>query len=105
SIAYSIRKRQKEIGIRKIIGATSSQIIQLLLKNYVVLILLGLTIGSTIGYFSSERFLEEYAFRVSITPSLFIISGLIIIGSAAILMIWQTLKVAKANPTHSLRSE
>ncbi|WP_462254089.1 FtsX-like permease family protein [Ekhidna sp.] len=105
SVSYSIKIKQKEIGIRKVVGASKRQIVQLLLKNYVWLILIGLTIGAIVGYISSAQFLEAYAYRISREPSLFILSGLLIVGCAALLTTMQTLKVAKVNPSHSLRSE
>lgn len=102
---YATKTRIKEIGVRKVVGATSAQITVLLSRTFMGLLSIAAVIGTPAGYFIGEAFLTTYAYKIEITPwlmltgvSIVAISGIVMVGS-------QTWKAASANPVKSLRYE
>lgn len=102
---FTVAKRAKEIGIRKVLGAEVSQIMLLVSKEFLWLVLIAMIVAIPAAYFMVSDWLEGYAFRIDVTPWLFIIPalGVLIISLLAILS--KTLNVATANPVLSLRDE
>jgi putative ABC transport system permease protein len=102
---YSTKTRMKEIGVRKVMGASSQQITILLSKSFLILMVIAAIIGTPLGYFFGSQFLDTYAYKIDITP-LLILSGIFIVGFLGILTIAsQTWKAASSNPVTSLRYE
>jgi putative ABC transport system permease protein len=102
---YSTQTRMKEIGVRKVMGATSKEVAVLLSKTFLVLIGIAALIGIPMGYFFGDLFLSTYAYKIEITPALMLI-GIGIVGSLGILTVWsQTWRAASSNPVKSLRYE
>ncbi|PTR01524.1 FtsX-like permease family protein [Mucilaginibacter yixingensis] len=104
-ISLSIQKRIKEIGIRRILGSSVSGISFLFLKEFLSIVLIACIIACPFAYIIMQHWLNDYAYRVAITPSPFVVA---IIGLTLItmLLIWiQIIKAALANPIKSLRSE
>jgi putative ABC transport system permease protein len=102
---YTTQTRLKEIGVRKVMGASARQITMLLSRSFLILLLIAAVIGTPIGYFFGAQFLTLYAYKVEVTP-LLIIFGILIVAVLGVLMIGtQTWKAAAANPVKALRYE
>jgi putative ABC transport system permease protein len=102
---YSTQTRMKEIGVRKVMGASSQQITLLLSRSFLILMGIAAIIGTPVGYLLGSQFLSTYAYKIDITP-LLILSGIFIVGLLGILTICsQTWKAASSNPVNSLRYE
>jgi putative ABC transport system permease protein len=102
---YSAQTRTKEIGVRKVLGATVTDVVLLLSRSFMILIGVAVLIGVPIGYFLSDQFLNTYAYKIEITPWL-ILSGitfLVVLGALTISS--QTIRAAFTNPVRSLRYE
>lgn len=103
--AYSTEQRTKEIGIRKVLGASVSGIVSLVSKDFIKLILISFLIAAPIGYFIMQQWLKDYTYKTSIGFDVFLIAGIGIILIAAITVSWQSVKAALTNPVKSLKSE
>jgi putative ABC transport system permease protein len=103
--AYAVVQRTKEIGIRKVLGANISSIIVLISKDFLWLVIIAAVIASPIAWYMSDKWLQDFAFRVSIHWWVFIAAGAgsLIVATATVSI--QSLKAALANPVDSLRSE
>jgi putative ABC transport system permease protein len=104
-ISLSIQKRTKEIGIRKILGSPVSSIINLFLKDFLVVIIIAAVFACPLAYYIMQNWLSDYAYRINITAEPFIFSVVILGLITSILIIIQTIKAAVADPVKSLRSE
>lgn len=102
---YSTQTRLKEIGVRKVMGASTEQITMLLSRSFLILMGIAAIIGTPLGIFLGSQFLNTYAYKIDITP-LLILSGIFIVGLLGIITICsQTWKAASSNPVNSLRYE
>ena len=104
-ISLSIQKRTKEIGIRKVLGSSVAAIITLFIKEFLLVILAGGIIACPLAYIIMHNWLQNYAYRVDITASPFVISIICLGLITALLICVQTIKAAIANPIKSLRTE
>jgi putative ABC transport system permease protein len=104
-VAYSTEQRTKEIGIRKVLGASTSQIIMMLARNILLLVLAGAIIASIIAYYATSEWLTSFAYRIGTNPLIFVISAAIVIAVAFITIALQSYKTAQSNPARSLRYE
>ena len=99
------QRRIKEIGIRKVLGATVSGIAALLTKDFLKLVLISLFVASPIAWWIMNKWLQDFAYRINIGWWMFALAGLIAIVIAMITVSFQAIKVAVANPVKSLRTE
>ncbi len=103
--AFMAEQRTKEIGIRKVLGASARDIVQLLSKNFLWLLLLGNLVAWPIGYLVMHRWLEDFAYRIDIGVGVFLVTGLVVLVLVLISVGGQALRASLANPVESLRYE
>jgi len=99
------RTRTKEIGIRKVFGASVFGIVQLFLKEFMILIGIANILAWPVGYFIMDKWLENFAYNINIGPGIFIMCGFVALLIALITISFQTIKAATANPVEALRYE
>ena len=102
---FTAEKRTKEIGIRKVLGASVTDIVTMLSKDFVLLVIIALFIASPIAWIIMHRWLQNFAYRVDIRGWVFVVAGLGAIGIALLTVSWQSIRAALANPVKSLRTE
>jgi len=102
---YTAQIMTKEIGIRKVLGASVSSIVALVSKDFLKLVLLSIAIGSPIAWWAMNKWLQSFVYRIDINWVIFLLAGLMSIGIALITISFQSIKAAIANPVKSLRSE
>ncbi|WP_298753843.1 ABC transporter permease [uncultured Psychroserpens sp.] len=102
---YMTIQRKKEIGIRKVLGASIHSIWQLLSKQFMILVIISLLIAIPIGYYFSSQWLMEFSYRINVNFWIFALAGCITIGITLITVSFQTIKAAIANPADSLKTE
>ena len=98
-------QRTKEIGIRKVLGASARDIVQLLSKNFLWLLLLGNLVAWPIGYLVMQRWLEDFAYRIDIGVGVFLVTGAVALVLVLISVGGQAIRASLANPVESLRYE
>jgi putative ABC transport system permease protein len=98
-------KRKKEIGIRKVLGSSNSGIVALLLKDFLVLVLIAICITSPLSYWASDKWLQDFAYRISIGWSSFVLAGFLSIGISLLTILFQAVKAAMVNPISNLKTE
>jgi putative ABC transport system permease protein len=103
--AYSTESRRKEIGIRKILGASSRGVLYLLSVDFIKPVLIALLIASPITAIVMSRWLRSFAYRVPITWWIFLLAGAVAVAIALLTVSYQALRAAVANPVKSLRTE
>ncbi len=103
--SYVATKRTKEIGIRKVLGASLSQILILLSGEFTSVIILANLIAWPVAYYLMKKWLANFAYRIDLGIGIFVLSALLAFGMALITVGWQSLKAAFANPVDSLRYE
>lgn len=103
--AYNVLQRTKEIGIRKVMGATVNSILILLSRDFLKLVLFALVFAIPLGWFIMSKWLQNYAFRINIGWWVFAIAGLSALTIAVITICIQTMKAATTNPVDSSKTE
>jgi len=103
--SYVAAKRTKEIGIRKVLGASLSQILILLSAEFTAALVLANLIAWPVSYYLMKKWLANFAYRIDLGIGLFILSALLALGVALITVGWQSLKAATSDPVNSLRYE
>ncbi len=102
---FSVRQRTKEIGIRKVVGASVSQVTALLSLDFIKLVLFSIAIASPVAFFVMNKWIQAFAYRITIGWWVFVAGGIIAVGIAIITVSYQAIRAALANPVKSLRSE
>ncbi|TMM52140.1 FtsX-like permease family protein [Maribacter algarum] len=103
--SYMAENRIKEIGIRKVLGATVSGITTLLSKDFLKLVLISLCIAIPISWYAMSQWLQEFAYRIDISWWIFALAGILALGVAFLTVSYQAIRAAKMNPVKSLRTE
>ena len=103
--AYMAEQKTKEIGIRKVLGASIQQVWLLLSKDFILLVLISCFIASPLALYFLTGWLQKYDYRISISPFVFIVAGIAAMIITIITISFQSIKAAVANPVKSLRTE
>jgi putative ABC transport system permease protein len=103
--AYAIQQRVKEIGIRKILGASVPNLVTLLSKDFLKLVAIASVIAFPIAWLVMNKWLEDFAYRVNIPWWIFLFAGLITVIIALLTVSFQAIKAAFVNPVKNLRTE
>jgi ABC-type antimicrobial peptide transport system permease subunit len=103
--AYMAENRIKEIGIRKVLGASITAITTLLSKDFLKLVLIAFVIASPVAWWMMHNWLQDFSYRISISWWIFAVTGSVSMGIALLTVSYQAIKAALANPARSLRSE
>jgi len=104
-VAFSAQQRTKEIGIRKVMGASVPQIMLLLSKDFAKLVLIAVVIATPIAWLGMHYWLQDFAYRITINPLIFVVAGLLALLITLFTVSFLTRKAALSNPVKSLRSE
>jgi len=104
-VMLSVEQRTKEIGIRKILGAAISRIVMIIAKDFVLLITIAFLVAAPIGYWAVNKWLQDFAYRIDISWTIFAIAGIFVIAVALLTISVHAIRAAMANPVKSLRTE
>ena len=104
-VSFSAQQRTKEIGIRKVLGASASKIVYLLSREVIALVIVSVYISSPIAYLIMSNWLQNFSFRIEITVWMFILTALAILFMALLTISYQAIKTACANPANALKYE
>jgi putative ABC transport system permease protein len=103
--SFTTAQRTKEIGIRKVLGSSVFSIVEMLYREFVVLVVVSFVIATPLAWFSVRQWLDGYAFKTNIQWWLFLIPFAVVLAIALLTVSFQSIKAALANPVTSLRSE
>jgi putative ABC transport system permease protein len=103
--AFSAEQRTREIGIRKVLGASVTNVAALLSKDFIGLVLIAIIIASPLTWYVMNKWLHGFAYRTTISWWMFLLAGLLAIGIALLTVSFQAIKAAIANPVNSLRTD
>jgi ABC-type antimicrobial peptide transport system permease subunit len=98
-------QRIREVGIRKVLGASVSSVVYLFSKEFIVLITIAFIIASPVAWYFMDKWLQDYVYRINISWWIFIVGGISSIIIALITVSFQAIKAALANPVKSLKTE
>jgi ABC-type antimicrobial peptide transport system permease subunit len=104
-VIYTTTQRTKEIGVRKVLGASVSQIVSLLSRDFISLVLLAFVIAAPLAWWAMNQWLQDFAYRTTFSWWIFAISGTLMLMVALLTLSIQTIRSAVANPVRSLRTE
>ena len=102
---FVAERRTREIGIRKVLGASVSALWGMLSSEFLVLTGIAFLIAVPVTYWCMNRWLENYVYRIDISWGVFVLSGLLALAVTFLTVSWQAIKAAVANPVESLRTE
>ncbi len=103
--AFTAEQRTKEIGVRKVLGASVTNIIGLLSTDFLKLVLIAIVIASPLAWYATNQWLQGFAYKIDLSWWVFILAGLLAIGIALLTVSFQSVKAALMNPVKSLKSE
>lgn len=103
--AYTIQQRTKEIGVRKVLGASVGRIMVLVSAQFIKLVAVAFVLATPVAWFLMDRWLQDFAYRVSLSWTIFLITALVILAIAVLTVSFQAVRAAVANPVKSLRTE
>jgi ABC-type antimicrobial peptide transport system permease subunit len=103
--AYTAERRTKEIGIRKVLGASAQGLAALLSKDFLLLVAISCLIAFPLAWWAMNNWLQTYSYRIDIQWAVFVLSGLLALMIAILTVSFQAIKAAVANPVKSLRTE
>lgn len=104
-INFTVERKTKEIGIRKVMGASVPNIIKLILKDYLILLIVSLVIAAPISWFLFGDWLADFAYRINLSADIFIIAFVLVLVISFTTVVARIQKIAKANPVTAIRYE
>jgi len=102
---YTAEQRTKEIGIRKVLGASVSSVVKHISKEFVFLVIIANVIAWPLAYFLISQWLQRFAYRIAMGWMIFILAGIVVLILSLLTISWQIIRAATANPVDSLRYE
>lgn len=105
SMAFAVTQRTKEIGVRKVLGASLASLIALLTRDFVKLLAIAFVLAMPLAYLVMEQWLQAFAYRVHIGAGTFVLAGVAALGVALLTVSYQAIKAARTNPIDALRYE
>jgi putative ABC transport system permease protein len=103
--AFTAERRTKEIGIRKVLGASLLEIIRLLSKEFLIWVLIANVFAWPLAFYFLNKWMQNFAFRGPIGIEIYVLSGVLALVIAMLIVFYQSIKAATANPVDSLRYE
>ncbi|UFH54213.1 ABC transporter permease [Spirosoma sp. KNUC1025] len=103
--AYTTAQRTKEIGVRKVLGASVFSIVGLLSKDFLKLVVIAIVVASPVGWYAMNRWLRDFTYRIDIDWWVFALAGLLAVGIALLTVSFQSIRAALMNPVKSLKTE
>jgi len=103
--SFAVEQRRKEIGIRKVLGASAGNILWILGREFVLWVLVANVIGWPIAYFAMSNWLRNFAYRIGVGPEIFVFSSVLTLAVAIVAVAFQSRRAATSNPADSLRYE
>jgi putative ABC transport system permease protein len=103
--AYTAYQKTKEIGVRKVLGASTSNLVWMLTTNFSLLVLIAFLIGAPVSYWAMGQWLQTFAYQTELSPLVFLSAGVITMAIALLTVSYQAFSAARANPVKSLKSE
>jgi putative ABC transport system permease protein len=104
-ISFTVKRRQKEIGIRKVLGSTVTQVYFLILKRFVIILGAALLVAFPIGYFVFNNLLMNYAYRINISPLIYIFTSILLLAVTVFTVSYHSIKAALTNPAKVIKCE
>jgi ABC-type antimicrobial peptide transport system permease subunit len=104
-VSYTTIQRTKEIGIRKVLGATVNNVVMLLSKDLVLLVAIAFVFAAPVAWYSVHYWLSDFAYRIEVNVFMFVATLVLAVAIAFLTVSWKTIGAARANPAESLRSE
>jgi putative ABC transport system permease protein len=104
-VLFNAQRRTKEIGIRKVLGASDQQIVFLLCRNVIPFVFYSLLFAFPVAYYLMQNFLEEYPTRIKLSPNLFLMVGGVITFMVLVTISYQSIKAARQNAVYSLKTD
>jgi len=103
--SYTVEQRTKEIGIRKVVGASEGSVVKLISREFLILVSISIVIAFPLSYYFMRDWLQNFVYRTNLGLFIFILAGLITVAITFITISFQAWKAANANPAESLRVE
>jgi len=104
-VSLTVQQRKKEIGVRKVLGATTGRILMIISKDYLKLVVIGYLLAIPVAWYMMNQWLANYAYHIDLGIGIFLLAGVITILASLIIVLFEATKAAYSNPVDSLRSE